>query len=331
MWSIFQRILFLCDPERTHRLAIHLLRLWSHVVPAQTPLLQKTCFGLTFPNPIGLAAGFDKDAEALSAWEALGFGFVEVGTVTALPQAGNPKPRLFRMPRERALRNCMGFNNSGAQQVAERIARVRARKRISIPVGVNIGKSKTVSLDEAPRDYLTSFGLVADVADYIVINVSSPNTPGLRDLQRRDHLHRLLDVLCAENAKRARPRPLLLKLSPDLSDDDALACAESAVRFGLSGLVISNTTQAPQGGGISGAPLFGRSTALLRHLHHHFSGTLSFIGVGGIMNADDAKKKFAAGADLIQAYTGFVYGGPAFCRQIIRQLRDEYPFPSPYK
>ncbi|MBI2981356.1 MAG: quinone-dependent dihydroorotate dehydrogenase [Deltaproteobacteria bacterium] len=329
MWELLRPTLFKIDAERVHDLVLKALTAWSQVCRIDLPKtdiardrrLRRRLFGIDFPNPLGLAAGFDKNGVALPAWQALGFGFVEVGTVTAKLQPGNPKPRLFRLPEDQAFLNRLGFNNEGARRVAARIEGFRKKGRVTIPVGVNIGKSKVVSLERAAQDYLESFSAVANVADYLVINVSSPNTPGIRDLQEEDRLKSLLDTLCGANSKRQRPLPLLLKISPDLSEEGANSCAEISVSRKLAGLVVSNTTQPPAlTGGISGKPLFERSTELLRQLHATFGEKLTFIGVGGIMDIDDAKKKLEAGADLLQTYTGFVYGGPQFPRRILRGL-----------
>lgn len=296
---------------------------------ARAPTLARDVLGVRFPNPMGLAAGFDKDAEAIPAFAALGFGFVEVGTVTAHAQPGNDKPRLFRIPADRAIKNRLGFNNHGAAACARAVESWRARGRVRIPLGINIGKSKITPNEQAADDYRTSFLAIADGADYVVINVSSPNTPGLRDLQKRDELARTLDVVCGENSKRAVPRPILVKLAPDLSLEDAHACAEATITSGARGLVVSNTTISSEGlvgpvpngpGGISGAPLFRRSTDMLAALAKAHADKLVFIGVGGIMSAADAREKLDAGAALVQAYTGFIYGGPGWPRRVLRAL-----------
>jgi dihydroorotate dehydrogenase len=332
LWRALRSLLFTVDAERVHRLAMASLAAYARVCsvdPPSTPTSRRTVFGVSFPNPLGLAAGFDKDAEAVPAWAALGFGFVEVGTVTALAQPGNDKPRLFRIPADRALKNRLGFNNHGAAACARALSAWRGMGRVALPVGVNIGKSKVTPLERAAEDYQTSFTAIADVADYVVVNVSSPNTPGLRDLQRTDELARILDAVGNANAKRAVTRPILVKLAPDLALEDAHACARTAIESGCRGLVVSNTTivadglrgPVPQGpGGISGAPLFERSTAMLRALAAEHKPKLAFIGVGGVMDAASMNAKLAAGADLVQAYTGFIYGGPGFARECVRGL-----------
>lgn len=338
LWRLLRKALFTLDAERVHRLAMTSLRAWSSVCSvdlpssdvARHPSLSRTVVGLTFPNPLGLAAGFDKDAECLPAWQALGFGFVEVGTVTAKAQPGNDKPRLFRLTADRALFNRLGFNNHGAAACARALEHWRAKGRVKVPIGVNIGKTKLVPNEGAADDYRESFTTIADVADYVVVNVSSPNTPGLRDLQKGDELARILDVVCAANGARATgKRPVFVKLAPDLALDDAHACATVAAHSGCAGLVVTNTTiardvltstTAPDGpGGISGAPLFARSTDMLRALARAHP-TFAFIGVGGIEDGRTLSAKLDAGAQLAQSYTGFVYGGPTWVRRTLREL-----------
>lgn len=336
-WRLARKLLFAIDAEQVHHLAMASLSVWSRVCSvdlpstdvARAPALRTEALGLVFPNPLGLAAGFDKDAVAVPAWQALGFGFVEVGTVTARPQPGNDQPRLFRIPADRALKNRMGFNNQGAAACATRLAHWRAAGRVKVPVGVNIGKSKVVDNADAADDYRASFTAVADVADYVVVNVSSPNTPGLRALQQKDDLLRVLDVVSGENAKRAAPRPLLVKLAPDLALEDARGCAEAAMQAGCRGLVLTNTTIDPSGflgpvpegpGGLSGAPLFARSTEMLRTLAAEYRGRLTFMGAGGIEDGATLQAKLDAGAALAQVYTGFVYGGPGFVRRTLAEL-----------
>jgi dihydroorotate dehydrogenase len=345
LWRIARNALFHVDAERAHRLAMWSLSSWSRFCSvdlptsddARHPSLRRRVLGLEFPNPLGLAAGFDKDAEAVPAWAALGFGFVEVGTVTARPQPGNDKPRLFRLPADGALMNRLGFNNHGAAACARALAAWRRAGRVKTPLGVNIGKSKVVELKDAAADYRESFRSIADVADYVVVNVSSPNTPGLRDLQKTDELQKILDVVCDENAARASPRPLLVKLAPDLATEDAHACADTAARAGCAGLVVTNTTISRDGlrgpvpdgpGGISGAPLFERSTAMLRELKRAHA-SLVFIGVGGVMDSTSMRAKLEAGADLVQAYTGFIYGGPRWARRVLRELVSSPPLLGP--
>lgn len=306
-----------------------LLRRW---LAARDPVLRVHALGLDLSGPLGLAAGFDKDARGADALGALGFAFVEIGTVTAQPQPGNPKPRLFRLTQDRALVNRMGFNNEGSAAVAAR-SRARGRGR-GVVIGVNIGKTKVVTEDEAVADYVASATLLADVAEYLVVNVSSPNTPGLRNLQAVEHLRPLL-VGVRQALDEAGPRrvPLLVKIAPDLADEDIDAVADLALELGLDGIIATNTTIARDGlatdpaqvqaigaGGLSGAPLKDRSLAVLRRLRGRVGDRLVLVAVGGIETADDAWARIRAGATLVQAYTGFVYGGPLWPRRIHRGL-----------
>ena len=299
---------------------------------ADAPRLRVERFGLSFPNPIGVAAGFDKDARAFRAVLAMGAGFAEIGTVTPKPQAGNPKPRIFRLPEDRAVINRLGFNNQGAAAAAARLARRRHRGGV---VGVNIGKTKRVDEAEAIADYVTSTTQVAPVADYLVVNVSSPNTPGLRDLQSIDKLRPLLQAVrtAADRACPDRRVPLLVKIAPDLADADVDAVAALALELGLDGLVATNTTISRAGlttpaaeverlgaGGISGRPVAERSRQVLRRLRAAVGPDLVIISVGGIEHADDVAARLTDGATLCQAYTGFVYGGPGWARAIHRGL-----------
>ena len=287
--------------------------------------------GLRFPGVLGLAAGFDKNAVGIDALAALGFGFVEVGTVTGRPQPGNPRPRLFRLPTDRAVVNRMGFNNDGAELVAERLAR---RRRTGVVVGVNIGKTKVVPEDQAVDDYRLSTRMLAPHADYLVVNVSSPNTPGLRDLQAVERLQPLLAAVRRE-ALRATDRyvPLLVKIAPDLSDDDVLAVADLVVADRLDGIVATNTTISRDGlrstaaeveragaGGLSGAPLLHRSLEVMRMLRSRMGEEPTLIGVGGIATIGDAVERLAAGADLLQAYTALIYQGPTWPGRMNRAL-----------
>ena len=287
--------------------------------------------GLRFPGLLGLAAGFDKNAVGIDALAALGFGFVEVGTVTGRPQPGNPRPRLFRLPTDRAVVNRMGFNNDGAELVAERLAR---RRRTGVVVGVNIGKTKVVPEDQAVDDYRLSTRMLAPHADYLVVNVSSPNTPGLRDLQAVERLQPLLAAVRRE-ALRATDRyvPLLVKIAPDLSDDDVLAVADLVVADRLDGIVATNTTISRDGlrstaaeveragaGGLSGAPLLHRSLEVMRMLRSRMGEEPTLIGVGGIATIGDAVERLAAGADLLQAYTALIYQGPTWPGRMNRAL-----------
>jgi len=305
-----------------------LLRRW---LGPRDPVLRVRALGLEFPGPLGLAAGFDKDARATGGLAALGFGFVEVGTVTARAQPGNPRPRMFRLPADRALVNRMGFNNDGAAAAA---ARLRPRgPRDGLVVGVNIGKTRAVPEAEAAADYAASARAVADVADYVVVNVSSPNTPGLRDLQAADRLKPVLtavrEALDTAAGVGGRRVPLLVKIAPDLAGPDIDAVADLAVELGLDGIIATNTTVARDGlassaaevaaagtGGLSGPPLRGPALAVLRRLRERAGDQLVLIAAGGIETPDDAWERMAAGATLVQAYTGFIYGGPLWPRRM---------------
>ena len=323
IYPLVRPLLFALDPEVAHRAAIVALK--SGLVPRappSDPRLRRHVLGLDFPNPVGLAAGFDKNAEVPDAALRLGFGFVEVGTVTPRPQAGNPKPRMFRVPGDGALINRLGFNNEGHDAVYARLAR---RKRRGI-VGVNLGANKD-STDRV-ADYVAGVGRFAAVADYLTINISSPNTPGLRDLQERDALMRLLGTVA--EARRARPIPLLVKIAPDLDDDALGAIAEATITSGVDGIIATNTTTARnqlmdktlanEAGGLSGHPLFAPSTEILRKVRAMTGSKLVLIGVGGVNSVETARAKLAAGADLIQLYTGMVYEGPGLAARVVAGL-----------
>jgi dihydroorotate dehydrogenase len=325
-------LLFLLDAEAAHHFTIRLLGSASHFDVAlsalrsfQPPSKTKTVFGLNFPNPIGLAAGLDKNGVALHGWAAIGFGFIEIGTVTAKAQPGNPKPRIFRLPAQQALINRLGFNNDGADAIADRLDRVRNSKRWpAVPVGINIGKSRATPLEQAKDDYLYSFRLLRDFADYITLNVSSPNTPGLRELQEPERLSELLHAIGKEAG--AAPKPVVVKISPDLSAAELKAILAVCEENGVAGIIATNTTldhssiplQLDQGGGLSGAPLREKSTALVREIAAQ--STIPVIASGGICDAESAREKFQAGAQLIQLYTGFVYRGPGLLREIVEAL-----------
>ena len=317
LYRALRRVMFLVPAERIHTWVFAVLRLVTGFAPARRglhrmlaprdPVLASTVFGVRFPGPLGLAAGFDKDGTGLDTWGALGFGFAEVGTVTAHPQPGNPSPRLFRLPADRALLNRMGFNNHGAGELALRLA----RHVPDVPIGVNIGKTKLA--DDAVGDYRASTRLVGALADFVVVNVSSPNTPGLRDLQAVESLRPILAAVQSETTT-----PVLVKIAPDLSDTEIGDIADLAVELGLAGIVATNTTVRHQlgEGGVSGAPLAPRSLEVLRRLYARVGGTLALISVGGIETADDAWQRITAGASLLQGYTGFVYGGGLWAKHI---------------
>jgi dihydroorotate dehydrogenase len=350
--AIFAVVLRRLPAETAHRLGFGLIRaaagvpglpwLLRRFLAPDEQALRVHALGLDFPGPLGLAAGFDKDGEGVLGLSALGFGFVEVGTVTAHPQPGNPRPRMYRFPDERALVNRMGFNNHGAAALSARLRLLRARQgfrrgfrdRYRPIVGVNIGKTKAAADDEAVADYVRSAHLVADVADYVVVNVSSPNTPGLRDLQE---VGKLRPILCAvrsalDEASPRRRVPLLVKIAPDLTDADLDALAGLAVDLGLDGIIATNTTISRDGlrdsaavadagqGGLSGAPLKARALEVLRLLHARTGDDLVLIAAGGIETADDARDRLEAGATLVQAYTAFIFAGPFWPRRLQKGL-----------
>jgi dihydroorotate dehydrogenase len=346
---LFRHGLVRVDAERAHHVAFGAIRAAGPLLRGLDRLGHRTAgraveaMGLSFPNPLGLAAGFDKLAAGYDALAGLGFGHVEVGTVTALAQPGNPRPRLFRLPADRAVVNRMGFNNDGAQAVAARL-QARGRRPGTGPVlGINIGKSKVVPDDDqaaVEADYAASTRLLVPDADYLVVNVSSPNTPGLRNLQAVERLTPLLarvqrEIADVRDATGRSRVPLLVKIAPDLADEDVLAVADLVEHLGLDGIIATNTTISRAGlrsspaevdavgpGGLSGAPLRERSTEVLRLLRQRVGPDLTLIGVGGISTPEDARERLAAGATLVQAYTGFVYGGPLWPRRILKGLED---------
>jgi dihydroorotate dehydrogenase len=333
---LFRLVLSRLDPESAHHLAFLVIR-WIPVLGVgrlvrrftrPAPGLAVRALGLEFDSPFGIAAGFDKDARGIRGLGQLGFGHVEIGTVTAQAQPGNDRPRLFRLIPDRAVINRMGFNNVGAAAVAPRLAREAARRSRPV-IGANIGKSRVVDVADAIPDYLESARLLAPHSDYLVVNVSSPNTPGLRGLQELDKLAPLLEAVRDE----AGAVPVLVKIAPDLSDDEALRIAELVVRLGLGGIVATNTTLSRDGlhtdprvieaagaGGLSGAPLAARSIELLRLLRRSVPAELCIISVGGVETAADVTERLAAGATLVQGYTAFLYRGPLWARQINRGL-----------
>jgi len=333
--KLLRPVLFRFDAERIHHFSMAFLHGGGgalqglHRMSAPDPRDRRELFGLSFPNIVGLAAGFDKNALVLPAWEGLGFGFAEIGTVTALAQPGNPKPRLFRVPEIGGVINRMGFNNDGAEVIGARLEKLRATRRWPrFPVGINLGKSKVVPLEEAAGDYLASFRRLRALGDYFVLNVSSPNTPGLRALQDRAALETLFRAVQGENTER---RPLLVKIAPDLTweaMEDVLALVQA---HGLSGIIATNTTidhstvpeARRQTGGLSGTPVRARSTEVIRFLAER--GKVPVIGVGGIFSGDDAREKLDAGAALLQIYTGFIYRGPALIAEIVRAARTASP------
>jgi dihydroorotate dehydrogenase len=293
------------------------------------PSLERTLWGITFPNPVGLAAGFDKDAKFTDALACLGFGFIEIGTVTPLAQPGNPQPRMFRLPADKALINRMGFNNGGATAAAQRL---RGRKERVI-IGGNIGKNKDTPNENALSDYEKAFTALADVSDYFVVNVSSPNTPGLRALQDKGPLTEILNRLQQLNRELQKNKPILLKIAPDLTREQLDDIIEIVTTTGIQGIVATNTTISREGlettpaeltaigaGGLSGLPLKKRATEVIRYIHEKSAGTIPIIAAGGIFTAADAKEKLDAGASLVQVYTGFIYEGPAIVKNILKGL-----------
>jgi dihydroorotate dehydrogenase len=346
------------DPEWLHQRSLSLLgwcdrptlvQSWLRTQLQHTyntvasPSLQQTLWNIPFLNPVGLAAGFDKDGVAAGVWVALGFGFAELGTVTFHAQPGNPKPRLFRLPQDQAALNRMGFNNQGAADLAERLqnrwAGVKENPQlspVSIPLGINLGKSKITPLEESAADYLGSFRLLKEWGDYFVVNVSSPNTPGLRSLQSAEQLAPILQALQHENTSQ---KPLLVKIAPDLAWEDIASVIDLALQHKLAGVIATNTTIRRDGlrtqaiaatgnsitaeaGGISGAPLRARSTEVIRFIYKETQGQLPIIGVGGIFTPADAWEKITAGASLVQVYTGWIYQGPSLVPQILKGLSD---------
>lgn len=338
--ALLRRAAFRMDPERAHESALRALQVGGPALSAASSWLAKrdatvgqSIMGMEFPSPVGLAAGYDKYGRAVRAWGRLGFGFAEIGTVTARPQPGNPKPRLFRLPDDEAIVNRMGFNNDGAAVTARRIADARRGAGAGVPIGVNIGKSKVTPLDRAAEDHLASFRLLRGVADFVVVNVSSPNTPGLRELQDRAHLTAILGALRDEDASMRRrdgrvPMPFLVKLAPDLPDGQIEDAVDLAGELGLSGVVLTNTTitrdglshpdvpAAAEQGGLSGPPLRARAGEAVRVAARRASGDMVIIGVGGVMDADDAWDRLAGGASLVEVWTGLVYRGPLIARDI---------------
>lgn len=333
--SVIRRILFWFDPEVIHHVTFSTIKTLMKIpgIPQMSrrifmtnkPGLERELFGLKFKNPVGLAAGFDKNAVLFDELGNYGFGFVEIGTVTPKPQPGNPKKRIFRLREDEALVNRMGFNNDGADAIVERL-----RKRKSdVIIGGNIGKNKLTPNENAIDDYMICFEKLFEVVDYFVVNVSSPNTPNLRALQDKEPLTELLKTLQTENEKKDAPKPILLKIAPDLTDSQLMDIIDIVNTTKIAGVIATNTTISREGlqsehqkeaGGLSGKPVRERSTEVIRFLAEKSGKSFPIIGVGGIHSADDAKEKLAAGADLIQLYTGFIYEGPGLVKRINRSL-----------
>lgn len=339
MYKIFRSILFLFDPEKVHYFTSGLLNfvlklplmkfIWSKIYVVNDKRLERKVFGLTFKNPVGLAAGFDKNASMYDDLAYCGFGFIEIGTVTPKGQPGNDKPRLFRVKDDEGIINRMGFNNHGVEEV---IANLK-RKKTDVLIGGNIGKNKVTPNENAVDDYVYSFNHLFDFVDYFVVNVSSPNTPNLRELQEKEPLKKLLLALKNENNLKPNPKPILLKIAPDLTNEQLDDIVEIVEEVKLDGLIATNTTISREGlktssddieaigaGGLSGKPVKERSTEVIRYLSEKSNKSFPIIGVGGIHSAEDAIEKIEAGASLIQLYSGFIYEGPALIRKINKAL-----------
>ncbi len=337
--TIIRPILFRFDPELIHGWVFFWFKLlqripfgtkiFSKFYQYSHPKLEKELFGLKFSNPIGLAAGFDKNAEVIDLFAAMGFGFVEIGTLTPLAQSGNPKKRIFRLPKDEALINRMGFNNEGVIMAVEHLK----KRKSKVIVGGNIGKNKVTPNENAVSDYLTAFDALFEYVDYFVVNVSSPNTPHLRELQEKEPLKLLLNYLQEANLKKSISKPILLKIAPDLSDDQLLDIIEIINETQIQGVIATNTTISREGlsdslehieqigaGGLSGKPLKDRSIQVIRFLAEKSGKSFAIIGVGGIHTPEDAQEKLNAGADLVQLYTGLIYEGPGIVKKILKEL-----------
>ncbi len=339
MYSIIRSLLFKIQPERVHYLVMGWLKtgysfflsraIIKSLFRIRDKKLERNLWGITFPNPVGLAAGFDKDAKFTDALACLGFGFVEIGTVTPRPQPGNPAPRLFRLPADSALINRMGFNNEGSMAAALRLK----KRKEKLVIGGNIGKNKDTANEDAVKDYEACFKDLYDVVDYFVVNVSSPNTPGLRALQDKEPLKHILNSLMNLNREMGQPKPLLLKIAPDLTNEQLNDIIEIVQETGIDGLVATNTTidrsnlktdkttvEAIGAGGLSGKPVRNRSTEVIKYIHTQSKGQIKIIAAGGIFTVEDAQEKLAAGASLVQVYTGFIYEGPAIAKNICKGI-----------
>lgn len=330
---LVRRVLFTMDPEDAHARTMRLLRAASGVLEAAAPLVQPAdarltidVAGVRFPSPVGVAAGLDKHADAIGAWPALGAGFVEVGTVTPRPQAGNPRPRVFRLIEDRALVNRMGFNSLGAEAVARHLERAGRRRA---PIGINVGKNRDTPNDAAAADYTSAIATLAPFADYFVVNVSSPNTAGLRDLQRPESITEIVAAALAAAVHGGRRRPVFVKISPDLGIDELHATVDAVVAAGVDGIVATNTTlsrdglvspRAAEAGGLSGAPLRTRALDACRRIYARTGGRVPIVGVGGIFTAEDAYERIRSGARLVQVYTALIYEGPLLFRRLARGL-----------
>lgn len=339
MYPLIRKFLFTIDPEKVHHFAMKQLKMayasaigrsfMKNNFTITHPSLERTLWGITFPNPVGLAAGFDKDAKYVNELACLGFGFIEIGTVTPVSQPGNPQPRLFRLPADKALINRMGFNNDGATAAAERL---KSRKE-KVIIGGNIGKNKVTPNEDALSDYEKGFKALYNEVDYFVVNVSSPNTPGLRELQDKEPLMKILNSLQVLNKQLGTGKPILLKIAPDLTNEQLDDIIEIVSSTGIQGIVATNTTIDRSGlttpenevtamgaGGLSGLPVRKRATEVIQYIHKKSNGTIPIIAVGGIFTAEDALEKLNAGASLVQVYTGFIYEGPSIVKNICKGL-----------
>ncbi|SKC08998.1 dihydroorotate oxidase A [Sphingobacterium nematocida] len=342
MYKLVKPIFFSMNPEKAHHTVTGGLKTFSKIWGAKAllrsiysvsdPRLEREVFGLKFKNPVGLAAGFDKNAEYIEDMAKFGFGFIEIGTVTPKPQPGNDKPRMFRLVNDEALINRMGFNNQGADVAAGRLKHLKDREGVII--GGNIGKNKITPNEEAVNDYIYCFHALYDYVDYFVVNVSSPNTPGLRDLQEKEPLMRILDTLQQLNLEKPKPKPILLKIAPDLTNSQLDDIVEIVTETKIAGVIATNTTISREGlrsskellseaGGVSGKPLTNRSTEVIRYLSQKSNQAFPIIGVGGIHSGADAIEKLNAGASLIQVYTGFIYEGPGLVGEICKHILQE--------
>lgn len=337
--TLIRPIFFFFDPEKIHHFTFNALKflgaipgvksIWRSMYAVKSKSLKREFFGITFDNPVGLAAGFDKDARLIDELACMGFGFIEIGTLTPEGQPGNEKPRLFRLPNDRAVINRMGFNNEGVKSAVERLK----KRKSKVIVGGNIGKNKITANEDAARDYAMAFEALFPLVDYFVVNVSSPNTPNLRALQDKEPLTALLQNLKERNAAKSNPKPILLKIAPDLTDGQLKDIVDITKDVNLDGLIATNTTISREGlntsaqrvekigaGGLSGAPVRKQATHVIKFLRTHLGPDFPIVGVGGIMSAEDAMEKFEAGASLVQIYTGFIYEGPSIVKQINKRL-----------
>ena len=338
MYSLLRPLLFILPPEIAHHFTLPVLKIFhrlklTKLLFGKMPTANCTIMGLNFPNPVGLAAGMDKNGEYIDSLAALGFGFIEVGTVTPRPQPGNPLPRLFRLPKARALINRMGFNNKGVDELVDNVKKTH----FSGILGINIGKNFDTPLEKAVDDYLICLHKVYAVADYVTINISSPNTPGLRQLQQEDELARLLKTLKQAQQQLAKKHnkyvPLVVKIAPDLNEVELTSIAKKLLEYNIDGVIATNTTlsrigvenfsHANEKGGLSGAPLLAPTTKIVQHLNVTLQNKIPIIAAGGVMSAADAQQKFTAGASLVQIYTGLIYKGPTLVKEIGIMVNDE--------